>query len=671
MMLLVVLALAGCESTPVVVDGGLVEAGVVDDAPSPIDAATNDAGFDVRPECNPLATTDECLFPFPSRFFQAPDPSTPTGVRTALQRNSVRLPSAAATLDITMFNRADGHSPTAPMLVHLGVDVDPASLVGLRDPERWTGADEPIAVFDMATGARIPVITEMDLNQRTERYVGRHALIIRPMIAMPLGARVVVALSDSLRDADGRPLPISRGFLALRDGTPTMHEALEASRPAYEEIFTFLAAHGRPRESLGLAFDFRVASERHVVGGMLSMRDQALAAARTEGELSYTIDRIVPRPNLDVLRFVEGTFQAATFIDEDDVIHRDENDGAIRQTAERSFPFTMIVPRCAETATESLPLLLFGHGIFGEGRNYLEGSIGQQVIQPLANEACFVVVATDFIGLAGPDLEVLVDELIMDLNRIVIVMDRLQQAIINNLTLVELTERVIQLDPMVRVSDTRPLLSGEIFYYGVSLGGIEGSGIVSLSPSITRAVLAVPGGAWSTMLARSFVYTPIKTLVDIRYPDPLLQIAFITLLQERFDGADGANLAQLAFRRPLADAPADRRFLLFESIGDCQVPNAATRILARSFGVRQLEPFVEEIPLLDPIMAPTMLSSIAQLEMTSSLAMYRPSDEPRVPEEDNGVHSDALTLPQALDQVRALFLDGEIRQFCTGPCDPN
>ena len=34
----------------------------------------------------------------------------------------------------------------------------------------------------------------------------------------------------------------------------------------------------------------------------------------------------------------------------------------------------------------------------------------------------------------------------------------------------------------------------------------------------------------------------------------------------------------------LPDAPRDRRIVLQEAIGDCQVPNLSTRMLARAFG---------------------------------------------------------------------------------------
>jgi hypothetical protein len=184
-------------------------------------------------------------------------------------------------------------------------------------------------------------------------------------------------------------------------------------------------------------------------------------------------------------------------------------------------------------------------------------------------------------------------------------------------------------------------------------------------------VLAVPGGSWSNILPRSIVYAPIKAVVDQRYPDPLQQSQFLGLIQARFDHTDGANLATLAFRAPLADAPADRRVILQEAIGDCQVPNISTRILARAFGVRQLTPAVEPVFGLAAVTSPGTASALAQYALPDSLARYTPPDTNVIPARDNNTHSDSVSLASALAQVRALLETGSVEQRCTGACDPD
>ena len=58
-----------------------------------------------------------------------------------------------------------------------------------------------------------------------------------------------------------------------------------------------------------------------------------------------------------------------------------------------SYPFTMVIPARAMRERRPLPLVMFGHGVFGTGRDYLTGDIAR-VIHPLAEQAGAVVVAT-------------------------------------------------------------------------------------------------------------------------------------------------------------------------------------------------------------------------------------------------------------------------------------
>ncbi len=628
--------------------------------------------LDIPEECNPLASTDECLFPYPSRFFQAPDSTRASGYRNAFHETTLSVPAGSPLLDYEAFNRADGHSPTAPLLVHLGVDVDPAQLVGQYDTERSLQVDAPIAVFDLSTGERVPLLTEMDQNLRdSPSNMGRHALILRPMVPMRMGARHVAVLTTDLQDASGTPIEVPPGFLALRDGTPTSHAALEAARGDYEELFTFLAEHGYARERLLLAWDFAVASEEWVLGGIVSMRDQALAES-SQGGLGFTITEVRESPNANVLRIVFGTFEVPTFINADNEIERTADGAAVLQPTRQSFPFTMVVPAIAARNTP-LPLVLFGHGVFGSASEYLAGSIGTDAIQPLAQELGAVVVATDWIGLSYDDRALLIGQLARDINRTNVVTDRLQQALINALILVETSINGIQNDPMVMngIRGTAPLLSNEVYYYGVSLGGIQGASLVSISPRITRAVLAVPGGAWATLLTRSIVYSAVRTLVDSTYPDALVQQAFVAMTQTRFDGSDGANVGQLLTMRPLPDAPADRRVLLQEAIGDCQVPNVATRILARAMGLSLLDPPVQPVYGLPTVTTPTTVPSIVQLAMPDLLAQYTPPESNLLPATDNGTHSNAIGLPPVIDQVTTMLSQGVIENYCNGACDPD
>jgi len=610
------------------------------------------------PVANPLASTGEVLFPFPSRFFQVPDPSTETGVRNAFPKRAVLTSGAVPAVDFSLFNFGDGHSPTAPLLVHFGVDVHERFLIRQHEPQRSLERGAPIALFDMDSGERVPVMTENDANLRTDANAGRHPLIVRPLMPMRLGARHVCVLTRDLTTVDGDPLETPPGFAALRDREASQDLALEAARPAYEEIFRFLTKRGYPRDRQLLAWDFVVASRRSVLGPILSMRDQALDETEGKG-LGYTIDEVEVAPNENTGLLVKGTFEVPSFLDDEHRITRRPDGGAERSEETQWFPFTMVVPPNIKPR-EKLSLVLFGHGIFGSGRRYLAGKIGRRSIQPLSNRGRAVVVATDFIGLCRADRTLLLTELIGDLNRVHVITDRLQQSLINNLVLVELVIGDLQKDRRLGQKGRRFIDPDRVNYYGVSLGGIQGASVVSLSRRIRHACLAVPGGAWATLLTRSIVFKPFKDLVDRIYPDPLLQQTFIAMFQSRFDGSDGANLGRLLYREPLADAPTGRRVLLQEAIADCQVPNIATRILARVIGADLLSPAVEDVFGLDLVEGPTTRPALVQILLEDQVDAYTPPDQNVLPDRDNGTHSDAVRLPVAFEQMLKLFEEGVI-----------
>ncbi len=675
---------------------GLVGCGS-DPAPAPVDAAVDvpadfvdasaDGAPDVAPDvavdapadvpakpvaspatCNPLSITSECLPPFPSDFLTREDPTTPTRRRLALPSGSLNTPPGTTPIEMGPFNRADGWPTSEPLVAHLGVALRASDLTDIRNPARSMEATNPIAVFDMATGRRVPFLAEMDANARDP---SRAALIIRTLEPLAFGTRHVVAIRRSVRTVAGAEPPVSPGFVALRDTVPSMNPRIEAARARYEEVFTFLARQGYTRNELYLAWDWTTASRQHVLGPILSMRQEVFRRAGMAGGIPFTIDRVQNDPNTNTARIVYGTFTPPNFLGDDNTLRFAADGSALVQPTPIAYPFTMVIPARARREGQPLPLVVFGHGVFGRGEEYLTGGIGTEIIQPLAEQTGAVVVATNWIGLSGDDQALLVTQVVPNINRINLVTDRLTQSLVNNLSLIELSVGAMGADPMVRVGASPVVDPTRVYYYGVSLGGIQGSSLTSVSRHISRAVVAVPGGSWSNILPRSIVYAPIKMFIDIRYPDPLLQTEFLSLLQSRFDHTDGVNLATLAFRDPLPDAPRDRRVVLQEAIGDCQVPNISTRMLARAFGVRQLTPAVEPVYGLMPTTSPGTASALAQYELPANLMRYSAPDTNLVPTMDNNTHSDSVSLPAALAQVRALLATGSVEQACMGTCNPD
>jgi hypothetical protein len=117
---------------------------------------------------------------------------------------------------------------------------------------------------------------------------------MRPGKSLTPAHRYIVAVRN-LVDRVGYPVLAEPAFAALRDDQPSDIPAINARRPAMEDVFSRLVALGVAREELVLAFDFVVQSDQGLTGQMLSMRDQAFAwlAAETEAaRQTFTVQNI-------------------------------------------------------------------------------------------------------------------------------------------------------------------------------------------------------------------------------------------------------------------------------------------------------------------------------------------------------------------------------------------
>jgi len=205
-----------------------------------------------------------------------------------------------------------------------------------------------------------------------------------------------------------------------------------------------------------------------------------------------------------------------------------------------------------------------------------------------------------------------------------------------------------------------------LYYYGVSLGGIQGTSLTGLDEEISRSSLAVPGAGWVNMMQRSVHFAEIDTLMDLLYPDPLTQLVFINALQSWFDASDPVNLGRLIPER------GTQTVLVQEAIGDCEVPNLATEILVRTVGASHLETAIDPIYGVDTVSAPLSDDvALTQILLPDSVAEYMPPEQNTIPTQNNNVHSDAITTDVAMSQVLTLVETGTVVNPCDGACDPD
>jgi hypothetical protein len=512
-------------------------------------------------------------------------------------------------------------------------------------------------------GQRVPCMAELDVN------VGpgdRQALIIRPLIRLDAEARYIVALVG-LKDAAGRPL-LARGFAALRDHG-ALNKSLQPLQARYEgAIFPTLTRAGVSRAALTLAWDVQTA--RDASSRLVAMRDTAYAMSAT---LGYTITSAMDTPSdAHLLREVLATVQAPMYLandsSESSLSFGSDGRPSVRTLAD--VPVTVHIPRCAAAATAPLPIVVFGHGIFGTALETLR----MAELEQYADQFCAVFVATDWIGLAKSDEGTVANVLATDLNQLTVITDRLQQAHVNTQTMTHLFLTKMLSDPALSLNG-QPVSDGkQVYYLGVSLGGIQGGTFMGLTPEITRGVLNVPGAEWSLLIFRSVVFALLKPILLTALPDPLDEQIAIATTQGEWDYTDPITFAPhlTGLREPPLPAPPStgmtqlpaKQVLMQESEGDALVTNLSTRLLARTIGLGGFD-FTVPVYGIPGIAAPAP-SAYTQW---NSHPIPLPPDADTALGMDNGAHTAVVGDARAQQQMKAFLRMGLAESVCAGPCN--
>jgi hypothetical protein len=227
--------------------------------------------------CDPIDLA-ACLAPYPNDYYTVADPTTSTGLRLNLDRESMTANAGGLRVDPTEANRNDGFSPNNTIVTRVpGIDTPEAFEANEIVPQMNIGAyddpDQRVLLINAETGGRQPIWAELDMIPAEP---SQRLLIIHPAVALDYGTRYIVALRN-LTNAEGDPLQPNAVFRAYRDGRETDNAAVEERRPAMEELFDRLEAAAVERSELYLAWDFTVASEESLAGRLLAMRDDAFA----------------------------------------------------------------------------------------------------------------------------------------------------------------------------------------------------------------------------------------------------------------------------------------------------------------------------------------------------------------------------------------------------------
>ncbi|MEM6293528.1 MAG: hypothetical protein AAGA54_19805 [Myxococcota bacterium] len=595
-----------------------------------------------------------CLFPFPSNVYSVADEGTPTGRRLSFADDAGPQTNGGLQVDLSVLERADGFSTSAALMTHM----PGATVTGLPSPltiERSLEADSPTVLLNAETGEWVPHFSELDMTHDDD---ARRVFYIRPVVPLDEGTRYIAAIRNVVDDA-GEALPASPAFAALRDLQPIDDDTVEVRRPLYADIFAQLDAAGVGRDDLQLAWDFTTASREDLTGAMVHIRDDALEVVGESGP-AYVIDEVVEDYSENIMRQIKGTMTVPLYLEtaETGTGFFYGDDGMPAQNGFAEFEFELLIPYAA--MEEPGPIVHTGHGLLGTREEVRAGHY-----QRLANANNFILVGTDWAGMATPDLANLGAFLGSgEIHRFYTVADRLQQGVLNAILSSRMLMGDLASDPALDMGDHSAVDPSRIFYIGSSQGGIMGSVLMAASPDIQRGILDVPGQPYNLLLNRSVDFTNYLALLLSNFENPI-DIQFgIAMIQMLWDRAEPAGYTHL-IRDGLLPGSNPKDVLFQVAIGDHQVSTLGAHIMARAANVPNLGPVNREIWGLENVEGPVEGGAMIEYEF----GVVEPITN--IPTTDGEDPHGKLRNLDASQATRAEFLlEGTIRTNCDGPCDP-
>jgi len=436
-----------------------------------------------------------------------------------------------------------------------------AALDGASLPGPDEGAtDGSVQLWDLTDGVPLPCFAEVDLYPDNPEVP---TMLVRPLVPMPVGHRVAVVVTTAVRTSAGTALEAVDWWAAAVAGEPTEGFDADHTRDLAAEL-----------EALGLS-DVAVAVDYPIGDGTAPTR-HLTETVSIPG--SWRFDRTwtegLPEGAWQAL---EGSFSTDDWLVDDGAFDLDDLGIPALQGTTDAELYVYFPESVRDAAPGTVPVWIFGHGIFSHPENYLGADDDPSRVADLANRAGAIVVGTTWRGLTQADI--LVPVLVgNDFGRLPELSDKLAQGVANTVALARLLAEGELLDDPV--FEGLPRRDG-LRYYGISLGGIEGAVLMASTDLVQHGVLHVGGGAFSTLLERSSHWTTFEPLLEDGTASPAARQVLYSASQLYWDVADPAGWV---------DDLVGRSLIWQESVGDEQVPNLTTELMARAMGATLLEP---------------------------------------------------------------------------------
>ncbi len=632
----------------------------VDEPESPTSWTASGPG-DGEQACNPLSRDWDCLLPFPSDFLRVVDDSLASGHRIHVPGAAQPQTKQGAGMDLLAQYPIDGFSILSQIAVLIPGGMDDGPLAGpTEDPAESLKPDHATLILDAITGAPVAHISEVDPRPHD---VDDRAVVIRPLVPLQHDRRYVVVVQGLSRPG-GAAIAAPTGYAALRDGD----DGAPARLSAYFEhrVFPVLEKAGVTRDATLLAWDFTTGTATHLRADLLAMRSQVLQRL-AESAPAVAIDLVEKNPTPDVARWIEGTVEVPMFLDGEGAgarLVRDDQGVPTASDAAVKVPFAALIPAVtlASAATRTVRVVQLGHGFFG-GRDELNSGASRQLLHRMGA----VGFALDWWGLSLIDSGTVVADIAGAPEQALRFVDRLHQAMANQLVLADAMRTAIPALPAFDLAGTTIPSSGPVQYSGNSLGHILGGTYVAIAPRVERAALGVGGAGFGMIMPRSVAFAQLLGVVNVRMADRLETLKAQLILQMGLDRIDPVVWADEVRVSQLADSPKVREVLLHTGIGDTSVPDMTAHVHARALGIGHLQPAPRAIWGLKPVTGPHAGSALVEFDF----GVPDPAPTARSPKGPNKVHEAVRHLEAVISQLDAfLRVGGKVVQTCDGPCDP-
>lgn len=626
------------------------------------DATAIDPMLDVvaeRAECENLDPTN-CLTPFPTMRYLVEDPTTNTGFRVdypleALPTNQYGDPVSS---DEPWNRRFDGFSPAGSALMAFPGKLDTTGLPHENRIELSVTLDSPTILLDAETGELVGHYSET--NEWNTADLDRDSLFIRPATRLQEDHRYIVAIRR-LRYRDGTDVVPSDYFRALRDDIATDVPELEDRRAAFEEIFGLLEDALVPRHDLIIAWDYRTASGENAWGEAVRLRDDAYERIGEDG-LGCTVTRVDEDVTAETYRRVRGTFTSPLYMEtqyEGTVAHRDDS-GRIAFNGMHEAPFEVVIPYSVRDRIQRGDppgrVMMYGHGLLGTSEQVNSGGTRSTL-----QEFEIVGFGTDYYGLSYRDENNFGNNVVTDFGNANQVFERLLQGTVNSLVVARSFRGVCAELPELQI-DGRPAYDpDQMYYYGISQGGLMGTTIAGLTTDIERFVLQVGAMAYSVLMRRSTDFDKFERFYVLWYPDMVDRDWFIVSTQSAWDYTDPATYVGHLVDDALPDTPL-KRILYQTSRYDTEVANVQADAAMRTAGIPWFRSSSYE---------PWNMGPGTDGPEDSGYIIYHLDDVEPIPigsqpfRADNNAHSDLRYMAPMREQLdRFMQPDGRVHDTC-------